>query len=325
MTTDPDSLIHGYLDDELGDESLRQLNDWLGQDPTNARRFAFAALLNDRLHDRLRSDLTVEAEFRRGVKVTPPPRLRTWAHRALIPMCAAAIVVFGLLGLHLTTSRHTHAAEAELERLIAASDQDVDRTYRIASLNKPQPPGPPPDQDRARVRPPIDGALLHARGGNRHVLVRRFPSGQTFITGSNGHESWAIPPDGPVHVSSDPTRYRGAAPGEKQNVPFQIPQALSQLRDAYDLQIEEGDAGHGVFSRLVARKRSANVRGPWRVELWFHSGSDVIERMRFEGLPSANANTLSLELQLVDEHDLGPDFFEHGSHHAADRVVIQEP
>ena len=151
------------------------------------------------------------------------------------------------------------------------------------------------------------------------------PNGKTFVTGSNGRESWAIPPDGPVQVSADPTRYRGAAPGEKQNVPFQIPEALSRLRDAYDLQIEEADPRRGGFSTLVARKRSAVVRGPWRVELSFHSGSDVIERMRFEGLPSVKGSPLSLELQRVAQSDLGPDFFEHRSHHAPDRVIYREP
>ncbi len=325
MTTDPDLLIHGYLDDALGDEQLRELNDWIGLDRANARRFADVALLNDRLHNRFLSAPALHAERLGALADRPRSRPGGWGRRALIPACAAAVVVSFLLVLQLATGRRTVAAEAELQRLIAVSGQAVDRTYRIVSLNKPQPPGPPPDQDPGRVRPPIDGALLHARGGSRHVLVRRFPSGQTFLTGSNGRESWAIPPDGPVRVSSDPARYRGAAPGENQNVPFQIPEALSRLRDAYDLQVEEGDPGRGVSSRLVARKRSAAVRGPARVELSFHSGSDVIERMRFEGLPSVKGSPLSLELQLIDERDLGPDFFEHRSHHAPDRPVNQEP
>ena len=138
MTTDPDVLIHGYLDDELGDASLRQLNEWLVQDPANARRFASLALLNDRLHDQFQSDSAWNIECPVDPASSPPSRVKRWGRRALISACAATVVVTGLLGLQLATSRGTLAAEAELERLIAVSGQAVDRTYRIVSLNKPR-------------------------------------------------------------------------------------------------------------------------------------------------------------------------------------------
>ena len=49
--TDPNSLINGYLDDLLSDAQLRELNDWIVADPQNARQFAVAVLLHDRLGD----------------------------------------------------------------------------------------------------------------------------------------------------------------------------------------------------------------------------------------------------------------------------------
>ena len=128
---------------------------------------------------------------------------------------------------------------------------------------------------------------------------------------------------GSSQLRPHPLSWRG--PGREAKRAISNTQALSRLRDAYDLKIEEGDPQLGGSSRLVARKRSADLPGPERVQLSYHPGSDVIERMRFEDIPSVKGPPLSLELKLVGEHDLGPDFFEHGSHHAADRGVIQEP
>jgi FecR protein len=50
MISGPISLIHGYLDDLLSNEQVRELNDWLKEDPRHARQFAKIALLHDRLH-----------------------------------------------------------------------------------------------------------------------------------------------------------------------------------------------------------------------------------------------------------------------------------
>lgn len=324
MTTDPDSLIHGYLDDVLDAGQIDQLNDWIAQDPEHARRFASHALVNDRLHDRFRHAAVLRLTVPEAAAVSFRSGPRPWRRLASLLATAAVAVMAVLLVLQVASSRRTLAAQAELTRLIEVSRRATDRSYRIISLNKPQPPGRPPGRDPARVRPPIDGAILHVRGGTHYVLVRRFQNGEAFLTGSDGRESWAIPPAGPVLVSPDPTHFRGAAPGEKQNVPFQIPEALSRLRDAYDVEIEYGDSGRGVFSRLVARRRSSTERGPLRVELWFDSGSDVIDRMRFEGLPAAQGAPLSLELQLIEQRDLGPDFFDHRSHHAPDRELKEE-
>ena len=316
MDFDPDALINGYLDETLTAEQVIALNDWLRDDSENARRFAAVGLLHDRLRNRFASADALDATFSEVARPRFSTRLRFGKRPVFLSSTAAALVVVVLIVMQAVNSHRTLAAEADLDRLIEASSQTVDRCYRIRSLNKPQPPGPPPDQDPLRVRPPIDGALLYTRGKDEHVLIRSFADGRAFVTGSNGRESWAVPPEGPVQVSADPTRYRGAAPGEKQNVPIQIPEALRRLRVQYDLQVEEGDSRLGEFSRLVARKRSTTTRGPWRVELWFQSGSDVIERLYFEGLPSPQGGPLSLELQLVERRDLPDDFFEHRAHHA---------
>lgn len=37
MTNESNNLVHGYLDGQLSDEQIRQLNDWIKQDPRNAQ------------------------------------------------------------------------------------------------------------------------------------------------------------------------------------------------------------------------------------------------------------------------------------------------
>ena len=208
MDFDPDTLISGYLDETLTAEQVIALNDWLRNDADNARRFAAVGLLHDRLRNRFASDGALDATFSEVARPRSSTRLRFGKRPVFLSATAAALVVVVLIVIQAVNSHRTLAAEADLDRLIAVSTQTVDRCYRIRSLNEPQPPGPPPDQDPLRIRPPIDGALLYTRGNDEHVLIRRFADGRTFVTGSNGLESWAIPPEGPVKVSADPTRYR---------------------------------------------------------------------------------------------------------------------
>ena len=148
MTTDPDSLIHGYLDDVLDDEQIRELNDWISQDVINARRFASHALVNDRLHDRFRNPSRPQV-VRSGHAAVPAGDRGTRRGRQWASLLATAVVVMVamLLLLQIVSSRRTVAAQAELMRLIEVSRQATDRSYRIISLNKPQRPGRPPGRD----------------------------------------------------------------------------------------------------------------------------------------------------------------------------------
>ncbi|MAD80737.1 MAG: iron dicitrate transport regulator FecR [Planctomycetaceae bacterium] len=49
MNRDINTLINGYLDDELTEADHRELNDWIKADPEHAARFARAVMLHDRL------------------------------------------------------------------------------------------------------------------------------------------------------------------------------------------------------------------------------------------------------------------------------------
>jgi hypothetical protein len=308
--TDPKHLIHGYLDGVLtaGDEAA--LNEWVKADPSNAAEFAEAA----RLHDRLRSSFAFAvAPKPKPMVPASRPRLRRVGWLAGL----AAVVVFGLFTMWWMTPTPLTAA-AELDRLIEQSVSSGDRTYVIRTLD----PVPEEVDDR---RPPIDGATLHVRSPDLYVLVRKFHDGRPFFTGCDGERSWSVPPvgAGSVRVSGDPLRFRGPLPGHQHGIPFvNLRSDLVQLREAYTVTPLTPDATGR--RGLLAEKKSAEHRGPRRVELWYDPTSGVIQRMVFTGMPKARGGPDSVAVELEHAHELPADFFQHTSHHTPDRRVIEE-
>jgi hypothetical protein len=99
MTNDPRPLIHGYLDRELFDEQVRELNDWIKEDPRHAQEFVSCALLHDRLYDKYRSRAFLEVN-RLGVA-----RLKLRGHRWLRWGLAAGLLMGIGIGLAVVGSR----------------------------------------------------------------------------------------------------------------------------------------------------------------------------------------------------------------------------
>jgi hypothetical protein len=229
----------------------------------------------------------------------------------------AALVLFGMVAVWWLTPTPLTAA-AELDRLIERSGANGDRTYLIRTLDAT----PEPFDDR---HPPIDGASLHVRSPDRYVLVRTFPDGRPFATGSDGERSWSAPPAGAgaVRVSGDPLRFRGPLPGHQHGIPFvNLRSDLVQLRDAYTVTpLPSDSAGR---RGLLAEKKSAEFRGPRRVELWYDPASGVIQRMVFAGMPKARGGPGSVTVELTNQRELPADFFHHTAHHTPDRRVIEE-
>lgn len=322
MDLAPDDLIHGYLDGQLTEEQLADLNGRLSRDAELARRFALAALLHDRLRDRFR-DYGVETKASPPATAEAPIRRprRVGRRAALVAASTLLLLAGGLLLVRGVGERRVSAAEIALGRLIEAQGRAGDRSYRIVALDDGSPTtDSTPPRGRARPRPTADGALLHVRGDGQYVLVRRPGQIEEFVTGCDGREAWSVPPDGPVHVSADPARFRGAVPGEQQGLPFlDLRSALSRLREAYELALIQGPDG-----RLLAHKRSASHRGPRDVTVWFDPASGVIRRLRMDGMPRAQGGPRSVTLELIAQHDLGTAFFGHAAHHAPDRRVVRE-
>lgn len=318
MSEKIDELIHGYFDGLLSPDQEAQLNSWIKQSPENASEFSYAASLENRMGDLIRAGRSLETGIESENETTKLPEK---------PRKGFRVVAVGWIG-GLTTLAVAVSlliwwgnpgpvnAAGELNRVIDASSKSTDRTYLIRNLDLL----PETVNDR---QPPIDGATLHVRQPDQYVLVRRFPEGRTFLTGSDGEQSWSIPPRGAVRVSTNTLRFRGPVPGNQHGVPFvNLRSDLVQMRDAYFFTLANPKANS--LRKLMAEKKSKDYRGPNRIELWYDPETVVIQRMVFEGMPQTKGGPNSVSMELVGQEFLGPLFFRHESHHGKDVKVIEE-
>jgi hypothetical protein len=323
-----ESLIDGYLDDDLSASDAERFRALLKDSLEFARQFARAVLL----HDRLRTEfglVSASSEMGSGpsVRLAPRPLRRGWV-AAAFATAAALITAFVLP--HAGSPSSASAASRAIERLIEAARQPVDRVYRIR-ITDHGPGGPAPQvmSGGGGKKPSVDGAELSIRGADQFVLVRRFGDGTLFVTGSDGELGWAAAPKGPVHLSRDVRRFRRAVPGEHEDIPFlDLETGLETLRRDYDLTLVDDFAAnpdsHG-WSLLEARKQPRVRRGPELVQIWFDAAGTA-HRIAIGGLPQDEPDGAprAVELELTAERDLGPDFFRHESHHAVDRQIDWE-
>jgi hypothetical protein len=318
MNDDTKSLVNRYLDGVLTEAEEAELNLWVQAAPENAAAFAEMVRFHDRLHALMQATAVIDSNFGKPER-KPTPAGSGWARRSWRRMSLvgglAALAALAFTVLWGSQGAPANAA-TELNRLIDASASLRDRTYRITSLD----PNPAPIEPR---QAPIDAATLYISPPDRYVLVRRFPDGRIYTTGFDGEYNWAAPPDGAVRLSRDPLRFRGALPGHQHGIPFaDLRSDLVQLRDAYAVsRLDRDGAGR---PGLRAEKKSREYRGPNRVDLWYDPASGVIHRMVFEGLPMARGGPRSVAVDLLEQRQLGADFFKHQAHHGPDRRVIEE-
>lgn len=329
MTSNPNELLSRYFDDLLSEDEHHDLQVWLRTSTDHAREFARFALL----HDRLRGEQLAISLLHPTLADQPqalPVALRR-PRRSFVISIGVVMALVAVLMVLLEIGKTPVAAATELKRLIAAQETELDRTYRIAVEDVPAPQRkrqPGVDGNRP-PKPPLDGAVLHVRKGNQFVLIRQMSGGRQFVTGSNGRTSWAVRPDGPVRVSTDLTRFNRDLPGHEHDFPLiQIERGLARLQHAYDIQllpIENGDdtAAEELPTRLLVAVKKRGHRGPQRVEITYTVRTGQIRQLRFIEMPYGPEH-LTVRLTQVEEHPLGPAFFDHQSHHASDRVVEEE-
>lgn len=336
MSSDAREFIDGYLDETLTAEQQHTLGEWIKAAPENARQFAAAALL----HDRLRSEhiaMAVEHDLDASTKQALSDTRRhigdvfRW-RRFVTAGCvmAAALLVVIAVWNGWGESRAT-AAIVELNRIIEANSQSTDRTYQVTVEEVTSPRrGEREDSSVSRrpPKPPLDGAVLHVRGRDQFVLIRQTTDGAPFVTGCNGTTSWAVRPDGPVRFSTDRTRFNRDLPGHEHSMPLNnIHDGLARLREAYETQllpVEPDDSpNENEPTRLIVAVKKRGVRGPRRVEISYAAESGLIRQLRFIDMPYG-PERLTLQMTLVAEQPLGEQFFHHESHHDAGREVVEE-
>jgi hypothetical protein len=260
------------------------------------------------------------------------PKSRRVALASLVAALAAVfLLVFSLGGQDRAT-----AAMVSLEKIIEVAKQRIDRSYRIFVVEEydaNELPRNAPPINRRRNHDQIAGAVIHVRGPNEFVFVRRISDGRQRVSGCDGQESWAFREDGPVRVSSDLYRFRSGLPGRQQDLPFvNLQTHLQQLRVGYDIELTEEaleSTGGRELSQLVATRKSFDVRGPMSVAVWFDTETGVVYQMLLDKLPRRGGGPKSVRLELLNPEDLGktdfgPDFFSHDSHHEPLREVRYE-
>lgn len=329
MTRDQGELVSRYLDDLLTEDEHRDLQDWLRSSPDHVREFARTSWLHDRLRgEHLAISLIRPSQPDLATAVATAPR-RRWRSLLISAGIVAAFLIVFMVSLDI--GKTPAVAATELQRLIAAQETEIDRTYRIAVEDVPAAPRKrqPIVENHRPPKPPLDGAILHVRNGNQFVLIRQMADGRPFVTGSNGRTSWAVRPDGPVRVSTDLTRFNRDLPGHEHDFPLiQIERGLTHLQDAYDIQllpIENGDDSTADESptRLLVAVKKRGHRGPQRVEITYAVQTGQILQLRFIEMPYGPEH-LTVRLTQQEQHIHGPQFFDHRSHHGPDRIVEEE-
>ncbi len=353
-TTKTQLLIHGYIEGVLSTKELSELRSLIVQDPNFADTFALAmeqhVLLDEHFSEAKATQSQVDSYFDLGalehvpessecqpvmVSRSLPRPVSPW-YRSMMAVGGALLAASLLIAVFWKGGLETQASAAvsELNRIIAISSQTKDRTYQVTVDDASAEPRmfnrrPPPGKGQRPPQPPMDGAILHLRGGRQFVLIRKTYDGRLFVTGSNGQNSWLVRPDGPVRVSADLNRYRQGVPGQQLSVPMiNIQDGLHGLLHDYDIQLKKVDSESSTMASfgeerqlLIAERKSASFLGPKRVEITYAVSTGQIQQMHFVEMPRAHERPLTLLLTLVEEREMGPDFFDHASHHEPQRAV----
>ena len=364
MNHDALNLINGYLDDYLTPDQQQSLKDWLKESPDNARLFASSVMLHDRLRGEMFALTAISGDSRfesasvddgsvdeavsvARLSVSASNSRGTW--RGFRPYSVVFVAAFALVFVAVlwrgTGDNSASASTTELKRIIAANAELIDHTYQINMENEDpeirqggrrpppppadrgRPPHPRPPHGRPPVPPPMNGAILYVRGGRQFVLVRKGLDGRLFTTGCNGKSSWSIGPEGPVRVSDDPNRFRRGIPGQSHSVPLvSIHEGLEGLLSAYDIEMRDSpiQVGDETCQQLIAVRRSASHLGPRKVEITYSARTGRIQDMVFVDMPRSQQLPVIIHLQLIEERDLGADFFDHQAHHEPGRSVRYE-
>ncbi|MEM1225544.1 MAG: hypothetical protein AAGJ40_07590 [Planctomycetota bacterium] len=264
-----------------------------------------------------------------GIRGSNEPRRRRFAFlTSALTIAAAVVVMFAVFGPQQSVS----AAMASLEKVVEAAAKSFDRTYNVSVVEEysreKRPRNLSQEAWERETRKQLDGATLYVRSANQHVLTVMLESGEKRTSGCDGIQSWAFRENGPVHTSTDINRFRGSVPGGQQEIPFlNIHAHLLQLRTGYDVQLSDKQQELGnrkLLSQLIGVRKSRDVRGPKRVEIWFDTVTGTVHEMLLDGLPRGGGGPKSVLLKLVDQSDLPADFFSHESHHESERRVIRD-
>ncbi|MEY5033544.1 MAG: hypothetical protein RL354_2575 [Planctomycetota bacterium] len=306
------ALAHAVLDGVATESEMASFSAVIAAHPERARDFARLALLHDAIERASAAGADGRAAARRH-------RVVTFTRRVAL-LAASIAIAAGAAWLAVGTGR-TASADEIIAR-IADVARAGDRTYFLRAIGVTK--AVPEPRRSGRPQPPIDGAILSLRAPGSYVLARLDEHGDEYLSGSDGVTSWVVPARGPVRVSRDTARFRGALPGSQHAIAFIDPHGdLSTLAASYDLRTISASASDRL-ARIVGTRRSDARGGPKRIEIAYDPATSVIQAIRMENLPQGRGGPRSIEFELVDDAPLDAAYFTHRFHHGADRAVIEE-
>ncbi len=279
------------------------------------------------LMQRIDSEVSVAKVAKTFGTADPKPKLLT-SFATVLAIVAAVMLMFVLFGSQQSVS----AAMASLDKVVQAAMKPIDRTYTVHLVEEyprdKRPRNMSQDAWQREAPEQIDGATIFVRGVNEYVMTVLLKTGVKRTSGCDGKLSWSFRENGPVHVSTDLSRFRGGMPGNQQDMPFlNIHASLSRLKIGYDVELmeQQDTAADGtVFSMLSCVRKSDDVRGVKRVDVWFDAESGTVHKMLLDGLPRGRGGPKSVMLELIDQSELPDKFYSHESHHEAERRVKSE-
>ena len=331
-------LIHRYLDGEITEAQMLQLEQSLAGSIELRQEFVRISIIDEKLNDQLRktalcdptptpkqSPTPSQAEIRlpAAPSAATPSAAASWS--SIMAMLASLALL--LIALLIGSNRNQLSASQELQKM-RKSLALGDRLYRVDVEQAVLPNKKQIEQhdERRPPKPSLEGAKLYVRGTDEFVLMRFLQDGTPFVTGSDGQVGWAIAPNGPVRVSQDKQRFNRDLPGHEHSIPLSnLSQGLTQIQKAYHVQIipsSPGDAGDEQDAVLVATKKRGQ-RGPSRIEIQYASNSGRIAQMRFIEMPYG-PERLTVRLTLIDELTLPESFFHHSDHHSSNQQVVSD-
>jgi hypothetical protein len=320
-------LIHRYLDGEITEAQMLQLEQSLAGSIELRQEFVRISILDEKLSQQLSKRALAgptptpsEAEI--GLPKAPN-QAASWS--SIVAMLASLALL--LMALLIGSNRNQLSASQEIHKILKSLALG-DRHYRV-DVEQAVLPNKKQLQQHDERRPPkpsLEDAKLYVRGTDEFVLMRFLQDGTPFVTGSDGQVGWAIAPNGPVRVSQDKQRFNRDLPGHEHSIPLSnLSQGLTQIQKAYHVQIipsSPGDTGDEQDAVLVATKKRGE-RGPSRIEIQYASNSGRIAQMRFIEMPYG-PERLTVRLTLIDELTLPESFFHHSHHHSSDHQVVSD-
>jgi hypothetical protein len=205
-------------------------------------------------------------------------------------------------------------ARAALQYLFEQTLVEETRQYRVVV-----------DRDNGSASGKPVTATLYVQGTRRFAFCYPVSPGTSLWIGNDGEQSWLVPPEGPVLVTSDPAsvqRWFGQAYGMMPLLSFRT--ILSRMRDRYDVELvkplDQSDARATV--QLEGRRKTFVTTDPARIRIWSSRATGAINELDLDWRPETSpAGFRRVGFLLISSEPHPETIFSHAAYHESDRPV----